>query len=759
MEFNIVNTNKERSLAHVEEITNITPILGADRIAMAQILGWRCIVNKEEFSIGDKCIYFEIDSLVNKEDERFAFLEKKNYKVKTMKLGKFNVISQGLAMPLSEFPELGDLPVGTDVTKKLKVTYYDPEDQKRKANTVDPNAKYKSMASRHPEIFRKRLVRWLMRREWGKKLLFVFFGKKKDNPRGFPSHFVKKTDEERVENMPWILESKNNKYSVTEKCLSSRMIVRTDKGNIRIGKIVNQNMDVLVATYNEDKRCVEYKPVINKYKIKSDNVKAHYKIGVAYRGKCAGRQKYIECTEDHQIFANDKWIEASDLKVGDKLAHYAEKIPIEPFQMIIGSLLGDAHINHKESYITVEFSHCIDQAEYVEYKRKLLGKYACSDHKRVSGYGSQMKGFVVSSNLYINKYITNNCMTENGKKIVTKQWCDDLTPISLAFWYMDDGSLSNRNNNSLGERIHIATNSFSMEECRLLQDALKNKFGINSSIHNKPCYKGNVISLGVEDTRKFACLIAPYVCDCMKYKLPKKYEKMKCIYDNYQPIYEDGILESKVISIEKFQPKKFGTYMYDIETENHNYFAQGILVHNCDGTSTTFALEKKKKDYDFIVCSRNVRQKDRDQECYHESNVYWEMADKYAIEQKLRMFAKKNNVDKMYLQGETVGEKLQGNPYHMGVRNFYAFNLWVDGKRYTNEELFEWCDQYCIPHVPLIYEHHQLPDNMEDMKAEADGMSEINPSVMREGLVYRDEFDPYISFKNVSNNYLTKKGD
>ena len=95
MQFNILNTNTERSLAHVEEIANITPIQGADRIAMAQILGWRCIIAKEEFKVGDKCIYFEIDSLVNKEDERFAFLEKKNYKVKTMKLGKFNVISQG----------------------------------------------------------------------------------------------------------------------------------------------------------------------------------------------------------------------------------------------------------------------------------------------------------------------------------------------------------------------------------------------------------------------------------------------------------------------------------------------------------------------------------------------------------------------------------------------------------------------------------------------------------------------------------------
>lgn len=382
----------ERSLAHVEEIVSLNPIPGYDRVVHAQILGWRCIVPKDDFKVGDKCVYFEIDSMVNPEDKRFAFLEKRKYKIKSIRMCK--VLSQGLAMPLSEFPELGDPAVGTDVTKELKVTYYDPEDRKRKAEP-NPDAKYKSMASRHPDLFKRKPIRWLMKREWGKKLLFVFFGKKKDNSKGFPA-WITKTDEERIENLPWILEERNRRYSVSEKL---------------------------------------------------------------------------------------------------------------------------------------------------------------------------------------------------------------------------------------------------------------------------------------------------------------------------------------------------------------------------DGTSTTFALEKKKRDYEFIVCSRNVRQKDRDQECYHESNVYWEMADKYSIREKLLRFAKKHKVNRMYLQGETVGAKLQGNPYHMGIRNFYAFNLWVDGKRFSNEELFDWCDEYMVPHVPLVFENYQIPDNIDDMKLESDGNSIINSSVLREGLVYRDESDPNFSFKNVSNKYILKKGE
>jgi hypothetical protein len=124
------------------------------------------------------------------------------------------VYSQGLMMPLSAFPELGDAPVGTDVTKKLRIIYADPEDNERKGGG-DPNAKYKSMAARHQKLFKSKPVRWLMRRKWGKKLMFVFFGRKKDRPKGFPS-FVAKTDEERVENQPWRV-GDGKTYIATEK--------------------------------------------------------------------------------------------------------------------------------------------------------------------------------------------------------------------------------------------------------------------------------------------------------------------------------------------------------------------------------------------------------------------------------------------------------------------------------------------------------------------------------------------------------------
>lgn len=209
--------NNKRALAYVVTIDEIKSIDGYDRVEYARTNGWWCIISKSDnLKVGDKCIYFEVDSKVNAEDDRFAFLEKRNYKIKTQKMCK--VISQGLLMPLTLFHELGDADINTDVTDKLNVTYAVEEDNVRKGNG-DPNAKYKSMAARHQKIFKQKWARWLMRREWGRKFMFLIFGRKKDKPLVFPTHFpfVHKTDEERCENIVNVVLGYERPLIVTEK--------------------------------------------------------------------------------------------------------------------------------------------------------------------------------------------------------------------------------------------------------------------------------------------------------------------------------------------------------------------------------------------------------------------------------------------------------------------------------------------------------------------------------------------------------------
>lgn len=204
--------NGERALAYPVIIEEIRPIPNYDRVEHARVGGWWCIVQKNVFNVGDKALYIEVDSRVPSNDKRFEFLEKRHYKVKTLKMCK--VYSQGLIMPLSDFPELKDKEIHEDVTKLLGITYYVEEDNARKAKS-NPNEKYNRMAARHRNLAKKPWFKWLMKRLWGRKLLFVFLGNAKDKPKQFPS-WIKKTDEDRIENVMWMLDDKEP-YVITEK--------------------------------------------------------------------------------------------------------------------------------------------------------------------------------------------------------------------------------------------------------------------------------------------------------------------------------------------------------------------------------------------------------------------------------------------------------------------------------------------------------------------------------------------------------------
>ena len=210
--------NDKRALAYVAEIAEIQPIPNYDRVEHARVNGWWVIVSKvDNFTPGTKCIYFEVDSHVPEDDERFAFLEKRHYNIKTLKMCK--VFSQGLIMPMSAFPEVpADAEINTDVTDLLHITYAVAEDNQRKSGKIDPNAKYMSMKARHKNFFQNKYVKKMWKYPWFRKVCFFFLGKKKDNPKSFPTNFqyVHKTDEERVENMPWVLKDKSP-LIVTEK--------------------------------------------------------------------------------------------------------------------------------------------------------------------------------------------------------------------------------------------------------------------------------------------------------------------------------------------------------------------------------------------------------------------------------------------------------------------------------------------------------------------------------------------------------------
>ena len=130
-----------RHLASIQEISTIKPIEGAEAIELALVKGWQCVAKKGEFKKGDFCVYFEVDSFLPI-DERYEFLRKTSYRNNEFMGEGFRVktitmrgeLSQGLALPLSLFPDI-ELKPGLDVTNLLNIRKWELPESVSSAGT------------------------------------------------------------------------------------------------------------------------------------------------------------------------------------------------------------------------------------------------------------------------------------------------------------------------------------------------------------------------------------------------------------------------------------------------------------------------------------------------------------------------------------------------------------------------------------------------------------------------------------------------
>ena len=112
-----------RHLAHVERVTDIIPIERADSIEAARVLGWTIVVRKGDFSVGDLVVYVEPDSVIPKNHPGFEDVKVAKGRVKTRSI--LGQLSQGLILPVDNFPEISERAEGLDVTELIGITKYE----------------------------------------------------------------------------------------------------------------------------------------------------------------------------------------------------------------------------------------------------------------------------------------------------------------------------------------------------------------------------------------------------------------------------------------------------------------------------------------------------------------------------------------------------------------------------------------------------------------------------------------------------------
>jgi len=440
-------------------------------------------------------------------------------------------------------------------------------------------------------------------------------------------------------------------------CLHPDIAIQTNKGKIKIGKIVNQKMKVKVESYNLKTDRIEYKNITNyhKYLLKSKMFKITYP-------RLTGGHSSICCTEEHKFYVDGAWKAAMDLKVGDEI-NIIERRDFLSFiqqQIVLGTVLGDGYIyksgidNFKYSF---QFFQSIKQEAYFNFKMLALNGF-------VKQVGSHRGGFAGSTEILRANVIFHPKMDElikstflaSGEKKITKEVTSNLSLIAFAVWYMDDGSLCVGSNNQQ-PRAFFACHRYSEEEVVLLKQRLA-ELNIEANINYT--FKGLTLGLTKDGSYNFFCLIAPYIVKSMQYKLPDKF-KGSVFWDFYHFEKKDILKKIKISEIEEsgeYAGRESG-YVYDLTVEdNSNYFAHEILVHNSNVKLKTekgrlVELQNRKNVLDPLqICKGNTA----------------------IIEGIWNSIAKGYVKEDGEQAGELIGPKLQGNPYKLTNHEWYPFN-------------------------------------------------------------------------------------
>lgn len=321
------------------------------------------------------------------------------------------------------------------------------------------------------------------------------------------------------------------------------------------------------------------------------------------------QKRTILCTPDHKLYVLGKgYVEANRVSPGDKVitinkgwSHCTDKTNTdfirselnvqkaekcdEIEQVLIGSLLGDGSVHRRKKNNAYFYEqHGLKQKNYLEWKKAILEKLFKVSYRKSarSGYtGKEQVAIYTQNSEYFNQYA--------GFKKDFSTFIESLGPLGLCVWYMDDGST--------GGSFVLSTESFTYEQNVALKDILYRKFGIEVEVKRS---KGRYWNLwgGVSAKKKMIEICYEYAHPDMLYKfdVPGSHKKCpvcgidfwflrqgrspKTCGDAVCVRVSSGHLHTEEVT-EKSSALK-DRIVYDITVEKtHNFFANGMLVHNC----------------------------------------------------------------------------------------------------------------------------------------------------------------------------------
>ncbi len=354
----------------------------------------------------------------------------------------------------------------------------------------------------------------------------------------------------------------------------------------KIGKIVNQRMDVEVLSYDPETDRMVPRRIVNWF----NNGKAEkfLQFSVAKSGKNGLAQ--FAATENHLIRTPGGWRQAGELIRGDRvLIAEQQRVGEQQFQLILGSLMGDGSLSpnrRDRSGTRFRMGHGAKQEAYLDWKASLLGNIP---HARtVNAKGAVFADFTPLPEL---RELHEAVYFGDGKKHLSWDYLKSLTPLALAVWYMDDGNFTLRSKGVQERtaggtgRIEICVEAMSPGSRERLARYLRDTHGLQVKLLDRGARKVSVLQFSTAASEKFQKLVAPYMHPSMEYKLLPRFRGEFDVKPEFTPP-TPRLIPARILDIHVKPPTR-SMNRFDIEVEgSHNYFVDGVMVHNSPETTS-----------------------------------------------------------------------------------------------------------------------------------------------------------------------------
>ncbi|MCW3043881.1 MAG: recA protein [Actinobacteria bacterium] len=358
-------------------------------------------------------------------------------------------------------------------------------------------------------------------------------------------------------------------------------ITLADGTKEKIGKIVNQKLPVEVLSYDPELGAVVPKKVVSWF----DNGRTEGFLQFTVARPGGNGKAQFGCTPNHQIRTPGGWREAQELAVGDRVLQAVEhRLSPLQWEVTLGTLMGDGAISPTRSGhgARLRWGHCEAQTSYCDWKASLFANIGASRSTNAKGaVFYDLPPLPELAELRRAVYV-------GGKKVLSYDYLKKLTPLSIGLWYMDDGGFTlrakgvqERTRDGSG-RADICVEAMEEGTRQRLADHLSDTWGIRPQIVSRAGKA--VFVFPKEETRKLHELIAPYIHPSMQYKLLPRLRGLFGIEPQFvTPRYE--LMPLPIVAIAPKPPTR-STHRFDIEVEgSHNYFVDGVMVHNSPETT------------------------------------------------------------------------------------------------------------------------------------------------------------------------------